>query len=258
MKVEVELHKVSFSYGEGWVFKEISLRLTGGVFYALLGPNGSGKSTLLSLISGLLVPQEGEVILCGKKMRKISLREVARHVALVPQDFFVRFPYTVYYTVLTGRFPFSSGRWAYSEEDHRLTKHYLDEGGILHLADSPVTALSGGESQKVAFVRALVRETPVLLLDEPVSNIDVASTLNFLKKARLLAQGGKLVVAAFHDLNLASLFADQIIFVKGGQVELWEDKREALSPQNIQRIFGIEVVPYESPEGELYLLYRVE
>ncbi len=258
MKAEVEVHGVSFSYGRGWIFREISLHLTGGVFYALLGPNGSGKSTLLSLIAGLLAPQEGEIALCGKRIKKMSLREVACLVSLVPQDFLVRFPYTVYHTVLTGRFPLSTKRWAYSEEDHRLVKRYLDEGGILRLSDSPVTALSGGESQKVAFVRALVRESPILLLDEPVSNIDVASTLSFLKKARLLVEKGRLVVAAFHDLNLASLFADQIIFVKGGKVELWKDKKKALNPQNIQRIFGIEVVPHEGPDGELYLLYRVK
>jgi len=257
-KVEIELHGVSFSYGKRLILEQVSLKLEGGFFYVLLGPNGSGKSTLLSLISGLLSPQKGEILLLGKEMKKMSLPEIARCVALVPQDFFVRFPYTVYHTVLTGCFPFSQNIWTYSKEDHHLVEHYLREGNISHLADFPVTALSGGETQKVAFVRALVREAPILLLDEPVSNIDIASTLGFLKKAQSLAQQGRLVVAALHDLNLASLFADRIIFVKEGRVELWKNKKEALSTPNIQRIFGIKVTTYESPGGELYLLYRVK
>jgi len=257
-KVDFELRNVSFSFKRRCVLENISLKLEGGFFYALLGPNGSGKTTLLSLISGLLHPQQGEILLSGRNLKEMSLKEIARLVALVPQDFFIRFPYTVYQAALTGRFPYSQTKWDYSLEDYQLVGKYLQEGNIFHLADSLVTSLSGGEAQKLAFVRALVREAPVLLLDESVSNIDVASTLSFLKKASSWSREGNLVVGAFHDLNLASLFADRIIFVEQGQVELWENKKEALRPQNISRVFGIETEVYESSDGNLYLLYKTK
>lgn len=232
---------VNFGYNGTPVLRDVNLELRQGCCYGILGPNGSGKTTLLDLMGGLLAPQSGTVEFKNRPLDGWPKKQLARQLALVPQDFMVRFGYSVREVVEMGLHPHLHRFAAPSEQDQALVDEALEITGIAALADRPVTRLSGGEKQRVAVARALAQRPAALLLDEATSNLDIHHSLEILHLIRnRFEQQGMQVVAVMHDLNLASFFCDRLIFLKQGQVVCQGRTEETLTPETIEAVYGVE------------------
>lgn len=232
---------VNFSYNSTPVLRDISLELRRGCCYGILGPNGSGKTTLLDLLGGLQAPQSGSIAFQGRPLHAWPKKQLARLLALVPQDFMVRFGFSVREVVEMGLHPHLHRFAAPNAAEQALIDEVLEVTGIAALANRPVTRLSGGEKQRVAVARALAQKPAVLLLDEATSNLDIHHSLEILHLIReRFDQQGMQVVAVMHDLNLAAFFCDQLIFLKEGRIVCQGQTNEVLTPENIEAVYGVE------------------
>ncbi|MDT8284468.1 MAG: ABC transporter ATP-binding protein [Thermovirgaceae bacterium] len=214
--VLLSVRGLKVTLGSKEVLKGIDMDLPGGEVVALLGPNGSGKSTLIAAAGGVGRRSGGSVDLLGEDIDTLSRRQVARRVAIVPQQTGFLMPFTVMETVLMGRFP-AAGRFArLSNDDEQAAMAALEMVDLGSFGERLVTDLSGGEAQRVAIARALAQETPVLLLDEPVSALDPRHAMAVFRLLGSLKNEGKGVIVALHDINFALRFADRIVFLKEG------------------------------------------
>jgi iron complex transport system ATP-binding protein len=236
-----EVNGLEFAYGESPLFKDLSLAVTAGRFHGVVGPNGSGKTTLIDLLVGGRRPAGGEVRLRGRHITKYSRRALAREVAFVPQEFAVNFPFTVEQVVMMGRHPHLGRFGAPGEDDRRALDRAMDLMALDVFRHRTVTRLSGGEKQRVVLARALAQDAPVLLLDEPTSNLDVNHSLHVLAVVEDMVQReGRTAVAVMHDLNLAAAFCQELIFLKQGRVHAAGPAAEVLTAQNLRDVFEVE------------------
>ncbi len=235
------LEQVCFGYGEKEVLGPLDLSLRAGHFYGILGPNGSGKTTLLDLLCRLLRPAGGAIVFGGRPLDSWNGRELAQRLALVPQDFSVRFGFTVREVVEMGRHPHLPRFSGLSRQDYQLVDQVMEELAITALGSRPVTRLSGGEKQRVAVARALAQNPEVLVLDEATSNLDIYHSLSILEAIRRRVNKGKLtVVAAIHDLNLAGFFCDRMIFLRHGALLHQGRVTDVLESSIIREVYGVE------------------
>lgn len=190
----------------------VDLTLAGGSVVALVGPNGAGKSTLLRVLSGDVTPAAGEVRFYGRRLAEFSARELAGRRAVLPQRSGVQFAFTAREVVELGR-GVSTG-----VGDAALVARAMGETDTLDVAGASFPELSGGEQARVMLARVLAQDTPVLLLDEPTSSLDLAHQQSILEVARRWAGAGALVVVVLHDLNLASCYADRVVVIDNGEV----------------------------------------
>ncbi len=242
------LEDVCFQYNGTPVLNEVNLELKRGSCYGILGPNGSGKTTLLDLMGGLLQPNSGTIAFLGQSLQAWPKKQLARLLALVPQDFMVRFGYSVREVVEMGLHPHLHRFAAPNAEEQFLIDESLRLTGIAHLENRSVTRLSGGEKQRVAVARAIAQKPQVLLLDEATSNLDIHHSLEILHLIRNRFETRDLqVVSVMHDLNLASFFCDQLIFLKNGSIVCQGPTDEVLTPENIAAVYGVEAEVRPNP-----------
>ena len=247
-KTILQAKDLGFSYGGKDVISNLSLKIEEGIFYGLVGPNGCGKTTLLDLLLGARKPLEGSVLLKGKGLDKYSRRSLAREIALVPQEFKINFSFTVREIILMGRHPYIGRISTPSGHDLGVVEEVMDRVELVPFGDRYITELSGGEKQRVIFARALAQQTPLLLLDEATSNMDIYYTLLCLEHVRgRVRDEGLTVVASFHDLNLASTFCDEIIFMRQGQVLAQGPTDEVLTEDNVRHTFGVDCHIFKDP-----------
>jgi len=220
------------------VLEGIDLRVEFGEKVVLLGPNGSGKSTLLRTLSGLIKPLSGEVLIGGDSLVKLSVAEIARRVAVVPQEELPRFSFSVRETVTMGRLARSNGLFD-TPEDREIATRAMETADCLSLQDRPVTELSGGERQRVLIARALAQETTLLLLDEPTSHLDPGHQIAAIEIVRSLSAKGIATIAAVHDLNLASSLAERAILLEKGKIGLDAPIEEVLNSPILDRVYGV-------------------
>jgi len=236
------IKNVSFAYLDGLVLQDIELSIGAGEKVGLLGPNGSGKTTLLKVASGVLRPGRGEVLLGGIALSRLSRRQIAQMVAVVPQQFQIPFAFAVEEVVLLGRTPFLRPLAGESEGDRHATQKAMRLTGIEHLARRIFNELSGGERQRVIMAMALAQEPKLLLLDEPTANLDINHRVEILELvSRLNREQGLTVVAAMHDLNLASLYFDRLVVLKGGTIFADGPPRTVLTCELVRQVFGASV-----------------
>lgn len=251
---------VGYAYGDQQALAEICLNLTPGRFYSIVGPNGCGKTTLLEMLGGGRRPDQGSVLFKGREVSAIARRELARSLALVPQDYVINFAFTVHEVVLMGRHPHMPRFGNPSARDLRDADRAMEEIGVSHLRNRYVNELSGGEKQRVAVARALAQQAGVLLLDEATSNLDIRYTLTILHalRQRVLAQD-MTVIAVMHNLDLASAFSDEIIFMNNGRIAHHGPLAETLTPENIKEVFGVSAaVTHDEFSGALRVSHRLE
>ena len=237
--ISLQIRQVHFSYLDGFNLDNINLSINAGEMIGLLGPNGSGKTTLIKLVSGILKPTQGGIRLDGSDLSHLSRKSIARRVAVVPQHFHIAFAFTTTEIVTLGRTPFLKAFAGETEADRRLVADALERIGISELAKRHFDELSGGERQKVILAMALAQQPKLLLLDEPTVHLDIAHQVEILELVRSLnAAQGLTVVAAIHDLNLASLYFDRLILLKEGKV--WADGTPAqvLTEAKIRDVFS--------------------
>ena len=236
-----QLDKVCFGYGNQGILRDIDLELHKGKRYGILGPNGSGKTTLLDILAGLHRPDSGELSFHGQPYANWSVRHRAQKLAMVAQEFSMRFGFTVRDVVEMGRHPHLGRFSSPTEADHQLVDEVMEILEISKLAERPVTELSGGEKQRVAVARALAQTPEVLLLDEATSNLDVFHSLSILEIiAKRSKDLGLTVVAAIHDLSLAASFCDELIFLKQGTILCQGPVKQVLVPEVIKEAYGVE------------------
>lgn len=254
--MEMTLQQLTFAYeAEQSVLRGVSARLGPGLVHGVIGPNGSGKTTLIKLMSGALTPRSGSVALDGAEIGRLSARQLARAVAVVPQKSDLAFDFTVLDVVLMGRQPYI-GRFAREgEADLRRAEEAMRQTGVYELRGRAATSLSGGEWQRVLIARALCQDTPVLLLDEPVSNLDVRHQIDILLLARQRARrAGALVAVVLHDLNLAAHFCDDLLLLAGGELIAQGRPAEVLRPERLKAVYGIDARVLVGPDGALDVL----
>lgn len=233
--VRLRVEKLSFAYRPGaTVLRELNLEIAPGKVTGLFGPNGSGKSTLLRCLTGALRPQSGAVWCDTQRVDTLTPREAARRIAVVPQDTPRGVPLTVWEMVALGRF-------AWGDEDASIIAASLTRVGAMELARRTFDELSGGERQRVVIARALAQATPVLLLDEPATHLDVAHQLELYRLARALAREGKTVLMVCHDVLLAPLFVDEVVLLQGGQMVACGEPSTVFTRGHIQAAFGVEM-----------------
>jgi iron complex transport system ATP-binding protein len=232
-----------------WLVRHVSIALQPGRFTVLIGPNGSGKSTVLRLLAGLWTPSEGRAELDGRALASLARRDLARRVAVVPQDTHLAFAFTVREAVAMGRHAHVARFARETARDRDAVQHAMQRADVAHLADRFVTELSGGERQRVLIARSLATEAETILLDEPLANLDIAHALDVLLLCRALADEGRTVVCALHDLNAATLYATDAVLLKSGTVAGAGPARDLLTPAAIRRVFDVDVVEVPTPDG---------
>ena len=215
MTPSVRVQNVSFAYQrEHWILRDLSFTVTPGTFLAVVGPNGAGKSTLINLVAGLLVPNAGAVSLDERDVRSYGFAERAARIAVVRQEFVPVFGLSVAETVLMARTARFGALGFESEADRELATRALESTDTLRFASRPLASLSGGERQRVFIARALAQDTPILLMDEPTSFLDLkhqVAIYDLLKTIGL--QDGKTIIAVTHDINLAAQYCDEAILL---------------------------------------------
>lgn len=244
----IELRHVSAGYRTDDtknILHDVSFSVPKGRNVCILGKNGCGKTTLLRVMIGLL-PSAGEVLIDGMPLRKMKRKEIAKHLALMSQFSDIYFSYSVWETVLLGRYLYSSSLLGNpSKEDAEAAEECLRATNLLELKDRQITELSGGQLQRVFLARTFAQGAPVILLDEPTNHLDLKNQKELVKNLREWSAGGsRTVIGVFHDIALALEMADYLIMMKDGRIAAEGRAEDVLSGEMLQEIYGFDVSAY--------------
>ncbi len=245
----LELCDLSFGYGPRRLFDALCAQIQASDFVGLIGRNGVGKTSLLHLMLGLQRPRSGALRIFGSHLHELSRRDIARHIAFVPQEtachaegtvgFSVQDGICVQDVVAMGRNPHRKRFAGDTVEDQQKIHAALRATGLLALAHRGLDSLSGGERQRVIIARAIAQETPLLLLDEPTANLDIAHQLEIFDLLRARCETGSTVIAAIHDLELAARYCTRLILLSDGKIAADGSPQEVLTEENLLSHFDI-------------------
>lgn len=238
--MELHIKNLKFAYNDKEILKNINLRFNTGYFYSVIGPNGSGKSTLLKNIAKIVSPEENSIMIDNKDITKMNKKDLSKIISVIPQEINIDYDFTVYDIVLMGRNPYKKFFQDFNTNDREIAQKYMKETNTWELRDKLITELSGGEKQRVIAARALAQEADIILLDEPTSHLDLQYQIEFLKIFRNLKKD-KIIIAVLHDLNLSSLFSDQIILINSGKIIDKGIPSEVISTKNIKDVYNLSV-----------------
>jgi iron complex transport system ATP-binding protein len=235
----LDVVEIGVSYGERDVLHGVSLSVAAGEVVGLVGPNGCGKTTLLKAVAGAVPLRSGEVLIEGEPVAGLSGRERARRVAVLPQLAGLPPRLRALDAVVMGRTPYLGFFSQEGPEDYAIARRAIERVGAAELAGRDVGELSGGERQTILLARALAQQSPILLLDEPTASLDIGHQMSLFALVRdLAASEGRAVLAALHDLTLASLYCDRLVLLAGGQVVAEGSPASVLSLPNIEAAYG--------------------
>jgi len=249
-----EFRSVSFAYPQGtggrppFELRELSFTLEPGEVLGLIGPNAAGKTTVIRLLSRVLQPSSGTIVIDGQPASALDRAAVARRIAIVPQDVPQGFPYTVEQLVLMGRFPHSPARFFESRADLLIAREAMALTGVEALAGEPLERLSGGERQRVVLARALAQQPRLLVLDEPTAHLDLryqAECVALLR--RLHRDEGLGILLVSHDLNLAAEVSDRLLLLARGAAVTSGASHEVLQEPVLEAVYGCRVVVEKHP-----------
>lgn len=244
----IDAKNINFSYEAKPVMEEVSFSVVESEIVAVIGPNGSGKTTLLKIINGTLFPDTGQILVDGKETTKWSRKEIAKRVAIVPQDTSVIFPYFAEEIVLMGRFP-HLGRYRFEDKkDYRIVHEAMGKTDTLAFAARRFDELSAGERQRVMIARALTQEPKILLLDESTVFLDLKHQVQFLSLIHQLNKAQKLtVIFVTHDINLAAQNAGKIILLDSGKIYAIGTPAEVITAANIKEVYDVNALVDKNP-----------
>ncbi len=255
MTALVEFAGVSFSYpvverarSHPFALVDLTFTVMPGDVLGVIGPNSAGKTTVIRLLTRVVEPLRGDIRLDGTSLTRLARWELARQVAVVPQDLPLALPFTVEQLVLMGRYPHAPRRFFETAADLEVAREAMALTGVLELAHVPMAALSGGERQRVVLARALAQQPRLLVLDEPTAHLDLryqAECVALLRRVR--AEHGTTIVLVSHDLNLAAEVADRLLLLAEGRLARLGSPGQVLEPGLLGRIYGCEVSVEPSP-----------
>ena len=259
----ISLKNVSAGYGkykagkapeEALVLKDLSFEITQGSSVCLLGQNGCGKTTLLRVIAGML-PARGEVLVDGRNIKELRRKEIASYMSFLSQMTRVYYSYSVFETVMHGRYVHGSSFFSgTASEDREIVEETLENLGLQDLADRQITTLSGGQIQRVMLARCIAQESPVMILDEPMNYLDMKIQSEFMeylfrwREKPVKMDGGKVyrptMIGVFHDIYLTSCLADEVALIADGRLLAFGRKKDMLTEELLEKTYCFDVVGY--------------
>ena len=256
----IDVQKVSFSVGKKILVKDVSLQILPGEFVVIMGANGAGKSTLLKMMAGSLHPTAGKIIFKEKEINLYKTEDLAKQRAVLSQHYHISFPMLAREIVMMGRYPYFDHQPKLTDE--QLVTACLEKMQVQSLANRDYNTLSGGEAQKVQMSRVLAQigetsaaQTKLLLLDEPVSHLDIKYQHQLLQEAKTLCQNHTAVAAVLHDVNLALKYADRIVFMKDGQITHSLTQKEPLTAEILKEVFDVNAKIFDIPGEDRKFIY---
>lgn len=260
MSERLNTKELSIGYAENTIVNGLNLSIPTGKITALVGANGSGKSTILKTMARIMKPKSGSVMLDGKSIHNFSTKEVARQLAILPQNPTAPDGLTVSELVSYGRFPHQKGFGTMTTEDRSIITNAISVTGMEPFQDRPIDRLSGGQRQRAWIAMALAQETDILFLDEPTTFLDMAHQLEVLQLLQKLnEEEGRTIVMVVHDLNHATRYAQHMVAIKSGNVISEGTPAEVMTPDVLREVFGIEadIVPDPRTGVPLCLPYEL-
>lgn len=253
--MKVEIDRVTVSLGGREIVRDASLTVESGEVVGLLGPNGSGKSSLLRTLYRAVRPRSGTVRLDGQDVLGLTGRQAARAVAVMLQDPPTDFDLSVEETVLLGRAPHHASFGRDTADDVRIVDDAMERAEITEVADRMVATLSGGQRQRVMLARALAQQSPVLVLDEPSNHLDISHQHELMSTVRHL---GRTVIAALHDLNLASQYCDRVVVLAEGRIVATGSPGAVFTPDLIRSVFGVDARVLGDADDPVFAFRRLD
>jgi len=247
----LEIKKLSVGYADKTIVHNADIMVPEGKVTVLFGPNGCGKSTLLKSLCGILPANAGEVLLGGESLLMLQSKELAKKIAYLAQNRQIP-DITVRRLVLHGRFPYLSYPRHYRPQDDAAAENAMEQMGIAELADTPLEQLSGGQRQKVYIAMALAQDTPIILLDEPTTYLDMKHQLRMMGQAKELASNGKTVLMVVHDLDQAMNVADYVVLLENGKVVVQGNPEKVYESKRLAEVFGVEIHRVKTDKGWRY------
>ncbi|MFD5659470.1 ABC transporter ATP-binding protein [Streptomyces hirsutus] len=240
---------VTLAYDQRVIAEQLSVEIPDNSFTVIVGPNACGKSTLLRALSRMLKPSRGRVLLDGQVIQSMPAKKVARTLGLLPQSSIAPDGITVADLVGRGRYPHQGILRQWSTEDERVVQESMSRTGIADLGERHVDELSGGQRQRVWIAMALAQETPLLLLDEPTTYLDIQHQIDVLDLcAELHEEQGRTLVAVLHDLNHAARYATHLIALREGKVIAQGAPKEIVTAGLVEQVFGLSCQVIDDPE----------
>lgn len=254
----ITIQHASFAYEKENILKDISVNIKKQIMTGIIGPNGCGKTTLIKVISGILTLNEGKILLDNKEVQQFSKKELARKVAVLSQHMVDGFQFTVYEIVCLGRYAHQKGLFtSWTDDDERIVREMMERTGIVHMQDRMLDSLSGGERQRVFLAQCLTQQPDIIILDEPTNHLDIKYQIEICEMLRDLVITKKItVICIFHDVNLASLFCDEMILMRDGQIVMKDSTDKVLSNKNIKETFHMSLsrgTHPVSPKPQIYI-----
>ncbi|QIB26450.1 ABC transporter ATP-binding protein [Caloranaerobacter azorensis] len=247
MQMAIEVESLYFSYGDSLILRDINFKIKKGEFVSIIGPNGSGKSTLLKNMISIYKPNRGSIKIDGKEIREYKAKELAKKVAIVPQDTNIAYDFSVFDVVIMGRNPYLGRFQSESYKDFQIVEDSLKLTDTLHLKDKSINQISGGERQRVIIARALAQEPEIMLLDEPTSHLDINHQIEILSLLKKLnTEKSMTIIIVIHDINLAARYSSKMILLNKGEIISIGKPREVITYENIEMAYNLNVVITEN------------
>ena len=236
-----DVKNISFSYEDEEIFSDISFSINRGDVLCILGPNGTGKTTLIKCLNGLHEIRSGEILINGENMKKLSFREISRHIGYIPQSHVPSFPFKVFDVVLMGRAPYLNLTDSPKEEDVKIAEAALKTLGIENLKDKEYTNLSGGERQLVFLARVLCQKLDILILDEPTSHLDFGNQIKLLEIIDNLSKSGLAIIMSSHFPDHAFLSSTKVAIMKDKKFIDFGVPDDVVTEENLKKAYSIDV-----------------
>ncbi|TCT13859.1 iron complex transport system ATP-binding protein [Natranaerovirga pectinivora] len=251
--MKIDIKSLSYKYDEKKVLHNINLSFNKGKFYGILGPNGSGKTTLIKLMTGLLSKKSGEIFVNNKELDTMSRNEIAKNIAYVPQIFNISQGFSVRDIVLMGRHPYIKRLESPSLEDYEKVEEAFRETNLTGLRDRFVNELSGGETQRVIIARALAQDTGIIVLDEPISQLDIHYQHEIIRFLKYLCEvKGRTIIASLHDINVAVNYCEEVVVMKEGVVKAQGKAFDVVTEGLIEEVYDLKVSIFDG-KGRRYI-----